>query len=107
MQEHYIQDFPMERGMLVSVIGGVLFLQEMRNRDPFQRAVPCWHPELAAVLAGTPRLQGTTVDPFQDAVPCFIMNNSNRWDGWGERSRWEPNYANDDERQDARRRNKQ
>lgn len=42
MQEHYIQDFPMERGMLVSVIGGVLFLQEMRNRDPFQRAVPCW-----------------------------------------------------------------
>lgn len=62
---------------------------------------------LAAVLAGTPRLQGTTVDPFQDAVPCFIMNNSDRWDGWGERSRWEPDYKNDDERQDARRRNRE
>lgn len=40
----YITEMVTERGIAVSIIGGVLMQSEMIRRDPFQDALPCWMP---------------------------------------------------------------
>jgi len=39
---NYIEETPSERGIDVTIIGGVLLQSEIIRRDPFQRSVPCW-----------------------------------------------------------------
>lgn len=42
MPEHYISEVANDNRTNVHIFGGVLFLQEMRDRDPFRDAVPCF-----------------------------------------------------------------